>query len=175
MDAAERIGVKRAFVLADWLKDAPFDSAEIFRAILEAERLRVERLSEADLDSIISRDSKKLTESERLKDSRRLTDYNKANWKREMIELRVCSVYPRMGERPWAQGFVPDVAEKFKRLEPLASRIWAMKRLDEIFAFELPIVVLRSSPCLHIDDGSHRAVAMALCNIESVSAWIGTL
>jgi hypothetical protein len=156
-----RTEAKRAFVLADWLKGAPFDSIEVFQPVFAAEKSRVQQLSDADLDGIISKDLK------------RLENYNKAIWNLGRITLATCFVYPGMGGRAWAKGSVRDVAEQFKRLEPLTSRIWMMKHFSSVFEAQLPILVLKKNSNFHIDDGSHRAIAMALCGIEKAAVWIG--
>jgi hypothetical protein len=163
MQTAIRTEAKRAFVLADRLKSGPFDSLEVFQAVLAAEKSRVAQLSDGELDSIIARDP------------RRLQEYNKATWNIERIMLGACFVYPKMGGREWARGSVCDVAEQFKRLEPLVSRIWMMKHFSGVFEAELPIMVFTKSSNYHIDDGSHRAIAMWLCRIERIAAWVGEL
>jgi hypothetical protein len=163
MQTSPRTEAKRAFVLADRLKGAPFVSIELFKAVLAAEKSRVQQLSDADLDGIIARDPK------------RLEHYNQATWKSDRVVLAACKVYPRMGERAWASGSVRVVAEQYKRLEPLSSRIWTMKHFSGVFESQLPILILKTKRHFHIDDGSHRAVAMALCGIEKVDAWIGEL
>jgi len=161
MQTVTRTEAKRAFVLADMLKGAPFSSIEVFQPLFATEKSRVEKLSDAELDSIIARDPI------------RLQNYNKVTWKLDHIMLGACSVYPRMGGREWAKGSVCDVAERFKRIEPLGSRIWMMKNFSIVFEVQLPILVLTKGSEFHIDDGSHRAVAMALCGIKKVAAWIG--
>jgi hypothetical protein len=158
-----RIEAKRAFVLSDRLTAAPFDNIEIFLTVLNEEKSRIQVLSVTELDSIIGRDRE------------RLHNYNVAVWKFDKLQLGSCFVWPEMGRRAWAQGTVCEVAEKFKRLEPLNSRVWNMKLFSSIFEGQLPIVVLRKNSKFQIDDGSHRAIAMALSGIQTVSAWTGTL
>jgi hypothetical protein len=160
-----RIAAMRAFVLSDRMKRGPFDNVELFAIVLSAEKQRVQALSEVDLRSIIDRDHE------------RLENYCSAAWRFEVVELANCSVYPQMGERAWATGNVPEVVEKFERLEPLTSRIWSMKCYVEFFKSSdwLPILILQRGSELKIDDGSHRAVALRLSNIQKTGAWIGTL
>jgi hypothetical protein len=80
-----------------------------------------------------------------------------------------------MSGRAWAEGCVFEVAEQFKRHEPQASKIWDMRQFADIFSARLPVIVLKTASGLRIDDGSHRAIAMALAGITRVSAWIGML
>ena len=67
------------------------------------------------------------------------------------------------------------VADLFRRHEPQQSRIWDMQKFGDIFSSRLPIIVFRVGPRVMIDDGSHRAVAMALAGLKSSVAWIGLL
>jgi hypothetical protein len=78
-----------------------------------------------------------------------------------------------MGGREWAQGSVYEVAERFRKMEPLTSRIWSMKLFSVVFQTELPILILQTDSGRCIDDGSHRAIAMALSGLDTASAWIG--
>jgi hypothetical protein len=63
----------------------------------------------------------------------------------------------------------------FKQYEPRDSRVWNMKQFADIFSVKLPVIVLEVPPQIGIDDGSHRAVAMALAGLTKVSAWVGRL
>jgi hypothetical protein len=163
MQTEPREDAKRAFVLANRMKAGPFDSVELFQTILAAEGTRVQHLSEVELDAIIARDSV------------RLTKYNRAVWNLASVQLSRCNVYRHMGDRVWAEGRVHEVAERFKRLEPLTSRIWSMKQFAKLFSEDLPIVILNESNVFTIDDGSHRAVAMYLNRVGQAIAWIGVL
>jgi hypothetical protein len=158
-----RVEAKRAFVLNDYLKAGPFDNIELFLIVLASEKSRLQQLTETELDCIIARDR------------HRLENYNRATWALERVKLGTCLVYPRMGQRAWAQGTVSDVVEKFKKFEPLTSRIWVMKQFRSVFEVHLPILVLRENAKFQIDDGSHRAIAMALGGVEYAMSWIGTL
>jgi hypothetical protein len=81
-----------------------------------------------------------------------------------------------MRDRAWAKGCVPAVAELFKHHEPKGSLIWNMCKFSDVFSSRLPIIVSVLSPStLMIDDGSHRAIAMALTGLRSALAWIGEL
>lgn len=158
---ATMINAKRAFVLADKLKRGPFDTREAFLDSMKRLSEEIASLDASDIDSLVGRDQ------------RRLNHYNQANWAFEGLDLNTCHVWPRMGNRVWAEGCVFDVAQKFKTQEPQASRIWDMRQFADIFSERLPIIVLNTTTGLRIDDGSHRAIAMALAGITRVSAWIG--
>ena len=154
---------KRAFVLADRLTAGPFDSRERFLESLERFSAEVVTLSAAEIDSIVGRDH------------RRLCDYSRATWRLDVVDLRRCCVWPGMGGRAWARGSAFRVAEMFKQYEPRDSRVWNMKQFADIFSVKLPVIVLEVPPQIGIDDGSHRAVAMALAGLTKVSAWVGRL
>jgi hypothetical protein len=156
------IEVKRAFVLADWMKSAKrCRSKEEFCAMLWVETARVEKLSEHGLDEIIVRDQL------------RLDRFEKLPWRLDIVSISECLVYPRMGERLWAVGTVKEVAERFLHLEPIGSRIWKMKLFAEIFSSNLPLIIIERAGRFDIDDGSHRAVAMQLSGIMKTNAYVG--
>jgi hypothetical protein len=163
IDEPRRDSAKRAFVLADKLKNGPFDSIEHFLAVVESSEREVNSWSAGKLDSIIG------------SDPRRLLDYTRAEWRLDRLDLGRCIVWPKMGGRTWVEGYVPAVAEKFKEQEPKASRIWEMMKFGAVFASKLPIIVLSRGAEWSIDDGSHRAVAMSLAGVKSPLAWIGKL
>jgi len=153
--------VKRAFVLADWMKSAHrAESEEDFLRLLSSESARLVRLTEREIDQIIARDEKRLERFEIL------------SWTLGKVSLKGCFVYPHMGERAWAVGKVDEVAPKFIRLESFSSRIWKMKLFARLFC-KLPLIVLKSDGQLKIDDGSHRAVVMFLAGLKSAPAFVG--
>ncbi|HUE73649.1 MAG TPA: hypothetical protein VMP01_22415 [Pirellulaceae bacterium] len=154
---------KRAFVLADKLKAVPFDGRQPFLDAPERYRQEVHGLPMTQIDSIVGGHQP------------RLRDYSRASWSFGVFDLRRCVVWPRMGERSWAVGSPVAVAELFKDREPADSRIWNMKRFADVFASRLPIIILDRGTEVRIDDGSHRAVAMALVGVTQVSAWIAVL
>lgn len=159
-----KLDVKRSFVLADWMKSARSrKNVREFDALLVAEKLRVQALSETELDQII------------VKDEGRLKRFNKYQWKLdEHFDLTTCRVYDRMGNRPWAIGTVHEVAGIFHRMEPTGSRVWRMMSFVEFFSSSLPLIVVENNGSLQIDDGSHRAVAMYLAGMTQTSAYVGT-
>ena len=154
---------KRMFVLADRLKGGPFDTMEHFLAAFERYSVKVAALTTAEIDSLVG------------VDAQRLCDYNRADWRFDTLDLGECCVWPRMGNRTWAQGRVTEVAKLFETHEPKDSRVWSMKQFADIYSLRLPVIVLKTRSETRIDDGSHRAIAMALTGIRKVSAWVGIL
>lgn len=154
---------KRSFVLADKLKAGPFDSRELFLRTLEKNKADVLGLTMTEIDAVIGRDPL------------RLGDYNRARWTLGGFDLRQCVVWPQMGGRAWAVGDPIIVAKRFKIYEPQKSRVWRMTEFVDVYESVLPIIVIRRSLEVRIDDGSHRAVAIALTGRTYVSAWIGVL
>lgn len=155
------LDVKRSFVLADWMKSARrCKNEEEFLGLLSSESLRLANLTESEFDQIIARDVERLKRFETL------------TWTIGSVPLGDCYVYPRMGERAWAVGQVRDVAAKFTRMEQSSSRIWRMKLFATLFS-RLPVIIVRRSAKLEIDDGSHRAIAMFLAGIKDAKAHIG--
>jgi len=157
------IDVKRDFVFADRLKGGRFDSRQAFLDSFESCKEQVAALSETEIDSAIGIDP------------RRLQDYNRASWKSGTIELGQCVVWPGMGGVDWAAGSPLVVAEMFRRKGPQDSKVWSMRLFAGLFTARLPIIILDSGLEVRIDDGSHRAVAMALEGFTQVTAWIGVL
>lgn len=156
------IEVKRAFVLADWMKAAEWcESEEEFRTFLASEKSRVFALRESELDQIIEGDESRLKRLE------------EPGWTFEEVEVADCFVWERMGGRPWAIGTVREVGDRFLRMEPTGSRIWKMKFFAPIFSSQLPLIIFCRDGRLAIDDGSHRAVAMYLAGIGKAKAYVG--
>jgi hypothetical protein len=156
-----RLKVKRAFVLADWMKSASrCDSEEEFLLLLRAEQTRVEELSESQMDQIIKRDES------------RLERFQTCTWAFRTVGLGDCHVYSGMGKRSWAVGRASEVSTAFTRLEPSSSRIWKMKLFAPVFS-HLPLILLQIDKEFTIDDGSHRAIAMYLAGIRDAQAYIG--
>jgi hypothetical protein len=153
---------KRAFVLADQMKSGAFATQDTFQGSLLAMEGWVQSLSESQLDAIIGQDAT------------RLGRYNQAAWTLQKISLGKCTVWPKMDDRSWATGRIPEVAKQFAKFEPPDNRIWRMKDFAAIYAAKLPIIILRNSASeFAIDDGNHRAIAMALAGITKITAWVG--
>jgi hypothetical protein len=154
--------VKRAFVLADWLKSAErCTTEEEFLRLIESERTRVGALSESELDQIVGVDPE------------RLKRFSEFDWDERKVILRDCFVWDKMGGRPWATGTVESVASKFLRMESQGSRVWRMKLFARLFEAEIPLIVRQSQRGLEIEDGSHRAIAMYLVGVTEVIAIVG--
>ncbi len=157
--------VKETFVIAERLKDGPFDTHEAFLASLERSKREVTSWPDCELDAFIGS-----------QDRVRLDFYNRARWRLDSVNLDTCLIWRRMGGRDWAEGLVPAVAERFRSLEPEGNPIWRMQKFGELFALQLPIIVSVLNPSTRmIDDGSHRAIAMFLAGLKSTLAWIGEL
>jgi hypothetical protein len=151
--------VKDACVLADMMKAGPFDSQEGFMASLQRFRTQIRAFSDAQIDAKIHLD--------------RRQRFDIATWKLEKIALPNCCVWPQMGSKVWATGSVHDVAAQFKALVPPDKQIACMLRFTHLYESHLPIIVIKTNSRLEIDDGSHRAIAMAINGIETVTAWVG--
>jgi hypothetical protein len=154
------------FRLADDLKSAPPDPAA-FRAAAHASATRLaDEPTEALLQGIEAGDGT------------RGRIYRSGTWTAGRVELHLCSVYPRMGGRVWAQGSATSVATRFRRQHFLPDRVWAMAGgIDHVLG-RLPLIVVRDSSDLdwvRIDDGSHRAVAAVLAGMETAPALIATV
>ena len=156
--------VKEAFVVADTLKAGSFHSPEALFASIEKLQHEVTSWTDNQIDAFIAQDN-----------PNRLRDYDRAQWKLDRVDLEKCTVWPHMGRPDWAEGGVMTVADLFRRHEPQQSRIWDMQKFGDIFSSRLPIIVFPVGPRVMIDDGLHRAVAMALAGLESAVAWIGLL
>jgi hypothetical protein len=152
--------IKEAFVLADRMKNGPFNELGKFQENLQSQREQVQSLTVIQLDEKIARDSI------------RIKQYNSASWFRCRIKLADCLVWPRMGGRQWAEGTVEKVAIEFRRRKELEDKIWKMVAFANFFESALPIIVLQNQS-IKIDDGSHRAVAMALANLSEAEAYLG--
>lgn len=158
------LNAKRSFVLADMMKAGPFGCLNFFMTRLEQCTIEVAAMSATQVDTIIG-----------TRDPKRLRDYSAAAWRFADVDLPACRVWRGMGGRDWAMGCVPEVARLFLSREPRQSRIWGMKQLSHIFKGRLPIIVLSQDGLLHIDDGSHRAVALFLSGSNTTTAWVGEL
>jgi hypothetical protein len=155
---------KEAFVVADTLKGGTFHSREAFLTSLENVEREVTSWPDNQIDSFIAADN-----------PWRLDNYTRAQWSLDHVDLERCTVWRHLGGRKWAEGSVTSVAELFRHHEPQQSRIWDMQKFGDIFSSRLPIIVFPVGSSVMIDDGSHRAVAMALAGLKSAAAWIGSL
>lgn len=161
-------GPKESFVIAEMLKAGPFDTPNAFTASLEQTTREVASWPASHIDAFI-----------RDRDARRFDFFNRAKWRLDQVDLDKCAVWwPNgMGERgEWAKGDLMEVVDRFRVQEPKDSPIWNMQKFSEVFAARLPIIVFVVGPSkFAIDDGCHRAVAIALAGAKSSSAWIGSV
>lgn len=165
MKLSPRRHAKEAYLIAERLKDGPFDSHEALLSALEHTKQHISSLSDPDIDNYIGKQNPP-----------RLGFFDRAEWQLGTVNLSECVVWPKMGGRPWASGSVAAVAEMFRLKEPKDSRIWTMQTFSDFFSSHLRIIAFTGGPLqFAIDDGSHRAVAMALAGRNSAPAWIGRL
>ena len=169
MDNSRR-DVKKAFVLAEMLKDEAcrFTTEEDFRSQLGLTRHEVNLMNEESLN-------------DKIEDKARLKYFNHSNWEfhHNLCFLQL-EVWGCMGNMSWVK--VGDTVKQVKNQiddysnEINVKRIKNMKRFARIFQKDLPIIYTKN---YHgeskINDGSHRAVAMALAGIEKADVWVGTL
>jgi len=134
-----------------------------FVKVLQAQKKKIGRIKDGEI-------------KEKLKsDSYRYEGYQAATWSLRKISLKYCSVFPNMGGREWAFGTIHDLLPRFRDpvFESPQSQIWALKKMAALWAAHLPIIVWQKGSSLRIDDGSHRAMAMALAGIDEVEAYVG--
>jgi hypothetical protein len=154
--------VKEAFVVANKVKSGPFTSEDVLLTSIDKLKREVHSLPDDEIESLVT-------------DHVRRDYFNRAKWRLDRVDLNECEVWPRMGDRDWAEGSVAEVAELFRSNEPKESRIWEMQKFAKIFASELPIIVFVCPGKLSINDGCHRAVVMMLAGCTSTLAWVGTI
>ena len=156
--------VMRALALADKLKSGDFASTDSFLRSLNKCEQEVRLWTDAEVAEFARRAGN------------RLARYQKLVWTYSSdAQFLRYDVWSKMGERHWAKGSVNDVAKLFRGNEPTESRIWKMKDFANEFATKLPIIVTELGSGMRIDDGCHRAVAMALAGHERCAASIGKL
>jgi hypothetical protein len=154
--------VKECLLLADALKSGPFESHG-FRNRVVQEWQRISKLSVAHIDQTIT-------------DSSRRTRYSNGTWMLTVVDLASCSVWPRMGQRQWATGPVPCVAQKVWERGGASDKIIEMVRAVRLSFAEVPLIVFRrkqSPQQFRIDDGCHRAVAYYLAGFRQAFAFVG--
>lgn len=158
--------VKEAFLLGNALKRDWCDY-EAFKDTLQQEKKRIEALTEASLNDLIT-------------DKHRLLIYDTAtHWMLVEVPLANCQVWPHMGGRKYLTGNVEEAAKLFLRHGKDDDRLHAMSKMAKADLFtELPIIVFRRNHTpdkFRIDDGNNRAVAMWLAGMRVVSAFVGTV
>jgi len=157
----DAVTAMRHFLLCNAMKVGPFSPRGAFLAATGRERLGLASLSDVQVAGSVE-------------DSARRARYGRAQWTFEEVSLAQCYVWPRMGGRVWAIGTAFALAKVFRQHEPKDSRVWAMVPMAGLFANHLQILVMREGIDLVIDDGSHRAVAMALAGRSATRAFVGS-
>jgi len=158
----DAVTVMRHFLLCDAMKAGPFRPENDALAAIAAKRAEIAAMSVANVIAGVTYAPRRIR-------------YLKARWSLVEVELSQCYVWQRMGERPWATGTVDTLLPVFRQRELKDSRVWAMVPLAGLFADHLRIIIIRDAGILHIDDGSHRAIAMALGGRSVARAFIGSI
>ncbi len=155
--------VRECFLLAEAMKDGPFDPRG-YHDRLSSERRRIAGLSDEQVARGIT-------------DAARLARFTCATWRLSVVELACCSVWPRMGRRQWATGPAPRVAGELRARGEPGDRLWQMAEAVQLPIADIPLIVTcrrRSAQQFRIDDGSHRAVAYYLAGFRQAFAYVGT-
>ena len=155
--------VIESFLLANQMKQFASDNQIGFRAKLAAKRDALRTLSATDVNLMMT-------------DAQRLMRYLSAEWQLKIVELASCSVWPKMGQKPWAVGPVPRVAAELVAKDDKDEKAWdILNHVRSAFA-DLPLIVFerkRSDKQFRIDEGSHRAVAFYLAGFRQAFAFVG--
>lgn len=154
--------VKACYLLAEALKHGPFDLCG-YRDRVASERHRIASLSEDQLDQGIP-------------DPDRRTRYSGGTWRRSVVELACCSVWPQMGKRQWAAGLVSRVVEELRVKGGSADELYERAKIVQISFADNPLIVFRrkrTAEQFRIDDGCHRAVAYYLAGFRHAFAYVG--
>jgi len=159
--------VKEAVVLADKLKNGPFDPIEFKRKLAEA-RAELQSLSESDIEKAHFKDHQD-----------RLRRINEGQWVLGIVELENCLTWPHFGGRKQIEAGPVNVTAEFVRSQNDPNdRLWEMVKHVHLFLLNLPLVVIRMSKNpikFFIDDGAHRAVAYYLAGFREAFVFIGVV
>lgn len=159
---ADAVTVMRHLLLCNAMKSGPFNPEAAALAAISFKREAIATMSDANVIAAVE-------------DSHRRLRYQKARWSFLDINVADVHVWPRMGGRHWATGTVASLLPMFRVREAGDSRIWSMGPLASLFSDHLNILVIREAGLLRIDDGSHRAVAMALAGRLKSRAFVGSI
>jgi hypothetical protein len=118
-----------ALILADRLKAGPFDP-EGFRAKLASERERLAGLFAPKADQAVT-------------DAARREHFTAATWVLAVVDREDCSVWPRMGQKPWAEGLLPKVAAASPTKAGAEDKLWQMATTIRLAFADLPLIVFR--------------------------------
>jgi hypothetical protein len=160
--AIDAVTVMRHFLLCNAMQAGPFSPESDALVAIAAKRAHISAMSDAEVVAAAE-------------NPHRRSYYLKAQWNLVDVDLRNCYVWKEMGGRPWATGTVDSLLPIYRQQEPKNSRIWAMVPHAGLFADHLRIVIIREKGMLNIDDGSHRAMAMALGGLSSAHAFVGNI
>ena len=154
--------------MAELLKGGDFDRDENLLASLERVQRQLAPWQEAEMDAFI-----------RDRDPNRFENFQRATWRLGRVDLEKCVVWWQGGMGhlgDWATGDLMEIANRFREKEPRESPVWNIQKFAKVFSLQLPLIVfVVDSSTFAIDDGCHRAVAMALAGVTSSSAWIGSM
>jgi hypothetical protein len=155
-----RMAAKRAFVMVELLKDGDLDTEKNLLASLERVQGQLAPWQEAELDAFI-----------RDRDPNRFENFQRATWRLGRVDLDKCVVWWQggMGDLgDWSTGNLMEISNRFREKEPRESPVWEMQKFANLFSLQLPLIVFDVDRSMFaIDDGCHRAVAMALAGVMS--------
>ena len=172
----------RTFLLAEALKPA---TGEAFAELLHR--------ADTTSSSVPTGADALLALAER--DPTRAGFYSTLTWTRKQLPLLTLRAWPAMGGLPdsWCQGSIAETAEFVRRqgvpesatrlqqlvsLQQQVDRDELVQWLSNVPLLVVPETLLHQRP-LHptaiwaVDDGSHRAIVLALLDVESVVALVG--
>jgi hypothetical protein len=128
-----RTAVKRAFVIAEMLKDGDLGTEENLLASLERVQRELAQWQEAKMDAFI-----------RDRDPNRFDNLQRATWRLDTVDLNKCVVrWPggmgQLGE--WATGNIIEIANCFREKQPRETPVWNMQKFAKLFSLQLPLIV----------------------------------
>jgi hypothetical protein len=158
--------VKEAVILADKLKDGPFDPDGFKKKLAEVQN-EIRPLSENSIDEKYFKDHQD-----------RLRRINEGHWVPGVVDLENCLTWPHFGGRECATGPVNVIADSVRNQHNPADRLWEMVKHVHLYFVSLPLVVIRmnKNPTkFFIDDGAHRAVSSYLAGFRESFAYVGVV
>lgn len=173
--------VVRSFLAADGLDS--IDETRSVREVTRRIRASVAALEGIDLDQLL----------ERVQDAARRQRFASLRWRFRAIRLNSIGAWPGMGGLPltWTAGPITDTARLVEergcptnaaRLRQLVA--WRRRAPAAALAFceALPLIAvregilnetLREKVTYCLDDGSHRALILALAGVDVVRTYVG--
>ncbi len=184
MPRVSRIEVKGCFVLGEQGKNLAGLVGKDFQAGLGDLKYGVEAMGEAELD-------REMIEQPQW----RKTDYDTFEWAYDTVSIDRVGIWYEAGGLPaeFCLGSVRDTANllEARRIESLPSlckaksEVPVMRKVAAVIASERLLSAIavpggrrrptppRARMTWDLDDGSHRAIALALSGIESLNAYLG--